>query len=157
MNLHWYIYIWAMSWENLFLPYANNKGTDKPACPRSLISAFGVRCLDSTVSSFYICNFVSLASFCGCTGWFESYLVANPEDRFSCEEAHLSHIMRKPDFWDAPRWKHKPVCSASEAAQMCRLICAFVVCIWHETDFLMTWPIRTPCFSNFKIHEYRTW
>ena len=34
---------WTMSGENLFLPYANSKGTD----PRSLISAFVVRCLDS--------------------------------------------------------------------------------------------------------------
>ena len=24
------IHIWASSWENLFLPYANNKGTDQP-------------------------------------------------------------------------------------------------------------------------------
>ena len=23
-------HIWASSWENLFLPYANNKGTDQP-------------------------------------------------------------------------------------------------------------------------------
>ena len=31
---------WAMSWENLFMPYANNKGADQPAHPHSLISAF---------------------------------------------------------------------------------------------------------------------
>ena len=29
------------------MPYANNKGTDQPAHPHSLISAFVVRCLDS--------------------------------------------------------------------------------------------------------------
>ena len=29
--------------------YANNKGTDQPADPRSLISAFVVHCLDSIV------------------------------------------------------------------------------------------------------------
>ena len=38
--------IWATSWENLYMPYANNKGADQPAHPRSLISAFVVRCLD---------------------------------------------------------------------------------------------------------------
>ena len=32
------------------MPYANNKGTDQPAQPRSLISAFVVRCLDSIIS-----------------------------------------------------------------------------------------------------------
>ena len=37
--------VWATSWENLFLPYANNKGADQPAHPRSLISAFVVRYL----------------------------------------------------------------------------------------------------------------
>ena len=41
---------WATSWENLFLPYANNKGADQPAHPRSLISTFIVRCLDSIIS-----------------------------------------------------------------------------------------------------------
>ena len=31
------------------MPYANNKGTDQPAHPRSLISAFVLRCLDSII------------------------------------------------------------------------------------------------------------
>ena len=35
------------------MPYANNKGADQPAHPRSLISTFVVRCLDNA-SSFYI-------------------------------------------------------------------------------------------------------
>ena len=41
---------WAMSWENLFMPYAKNKGADQPAHPRNLISAFVVHCLDSIIS-----------------------------------------------------------------------------------------------------------
>ena len=40
---------WATSWENMFMPYANNKGADQPAHPRSLISAFVVRCLDGII------------------------------------------------------------------------------------------------------------
>ena len=40
------------------MPYANNKGADQPAHPRSLISTFVVRCLDSM-----ICIKI-LASFC---------------------------------------------------------------------------------------------
>ena len=39
----------ASSRENLLLPYANNKGADQPAHPRSLISTFVVRCLDSII------------------------------------------------------------------------------------------------------------
>ena len=42
INRAWYI-LWATSWENLFLPYANNKAADQPAHARSLISAFVVR------------------------------------------------------------------------------------------------------------------
>ena len=38
--------------ENLFMPYANNKGADQPAHPRSLISAFVVRCLDRRIPLF---------------------------------------------------------------------------------------------------------
>ena len=71
----------ATSWENLFMPYANNKGADQPAHPRSLISAF-------VISSCYVLNFTTLASFCGRTDRFVSYLVANPEDSFSRDVAH---------------------------------------------------------------------
>ena len=35
--------------EMCLMPYANNKGADQPARPRSLISTFIVRCLDSTI------------------------------------------------------------------------------------------------------------
>ena len=46
---------WATSWENLFQPYENNKGADQPAHPRSLISAFVVRCLEQTeVGLFFV-------------------------------------------------------------------------------------------------------
>ena len=43
------IIIGAVSGENLFMPYANNKGTDQPVHLRSLISTFVVRCLDSII------------------------------------------------------------------------------------------------------------
>ena len=41
------IAIWATSWENMFLPYANNKAADQPVHVCSLISTFVVRYLDS--------------------------------------------------------------------------------------------------------------
>ena len=68
------------------MPYANNKGTDQG----SLISTFVDRCLESIISLVYISEISSLlASFCGCAGRFVSYLVANPEDKFSHDEAHI--------------------------------------------------------------------
>ena len=53
-----------------------HKGADQPAHPPSLISTFVVGYLDSIMSfnSFYIRNYKPVASFCGFTGRFESYL-----------------------------------------------------------------------------------
>ena len=62
----------ATSWENLLLPYANNKGTDQSAHPRSLINTFVVHCLDSImplvsiseISSLYLASLAAQAGFC---------------------------------------------------------------------------------------------
>ena len=35
--------------RNLFMLYTNKKGADQPAHPRSLISAFVIRCLDGII------------------------------------------------------------------------------------------------------------
>ena len=60
------------------MSYANNKGADQPAHPRSLISAFVVRCLGSIISLVSISEiFKTLASFCGCAGRFVSGLVGS--------------------------------------------------------------------------------
>ena len=71
--------IWASSWENLFMSYANNKDADQPAHPRSLISVFVIRCLASIIPVFAIISFKTLASLCSWADWFESYLVENPK------------------------------------------------------------------------------
>ena len=55
-----HLYMWATSWENLLMPYANNNGADQPAHPRSLISTFVVRCLDSIISLLAIAEISSL-------------------------------------------------------------------------------------------------
>ena len=87
---HLYLLSFEPRHENLFMSYADNKGADKPAHPRSLISAFVVRCLDSIIPLVSISpNFKPLSSFCSCTCRFESTLVTNPEDRFSRDETHL--------------------------------------------------------------------
>ena len=55
----WIGFIWATSWENLFMPYANNKGADQPVHLRSLISTFVVRYLHSIMSLVYISEIIS--------------------------------------------------------------------------------------------------
>ena len=69
------------------MSYANHKGADQKGAdhPRSQISAFVVRCLDSRIPILAICKVsrLKLASVA------ESYLVANPEDRFSRDVTHI--------------------------------------------------------------------
>ena len=70
--------------------YANNKGANQPAHPRSLISAFVVRCLDSVmplvsvtkISSLLLASVAEQASLS--LTWLET-----PEDTFSHDEAHI--------------------------------------------------------------------
>ena len=72
------------------MPYANNKGADQPAHPRSLISAFVVRCLYSVKSLVSVTKISSLmlASVAEQVSlsltWSET-----PEDTFSHDEAHI--------------------------------------------------------------------
>ena len=50
MHLFSYMYACEPGHEKMCLmPYANNKGEDQPAHPRSLVSAFVVRCSDRMV------------------------------------------------------------------------------------------------------------
>ena len=74
--------IWATSWQNLFMPYVNNKDADQPAHPCSLISTFIVHCLDSIIPILSKFKISRLASFWSRAGQFESYLAANPRRHF---------------------------------------------------------------------------
>ena len=72
------------------MSYANNKGADQPAHPRSLISAFVVRCLDSVMSLVSVTKILSpmLASVAEQASlsltWSQT-----PEDTFSHDEVHM--------------------------------------------------------------------
>ena len=75
------------------MQYANNKGADQPAHPRSLISTFFVRCLESIIhilakSKILRFTVVSVA---------EQTRLSLPEDRFSRDETHfLENITSMP-------------------------------------------------------------
>ena len=70
--------IWATSWENLFMPYANNKGasaqSDQSLCC-SLPRLYNTSACCSR-------NFKTLASLWSGAGWFESYLFETPKTGF---------------------------------------------------------------------------
>ena len=65
-----------------FFCICENKDADQRLC---------FRYMDSTIPllPIKIRNFKPPAIFCGCTAWFMSDLVGNPEDRFSHNEAHM--------------------------------------------------------------------
>ena len=83
------------------MPYVNNKGADQPAHLRSLISTFVVHCLNNIIPLVSISEIsgLYLASVVGQAGlsliWSQT-----SEDRFSCDVAQLSHVIRKPVFSD---------------------------------------------------------
>ena len=83
------INVWATLWEKLFMPYASNNGADQPPHPRSLIGAFIALCRDCIIPNFSKSKISNLASLCSWAGRFESYLVPNPKDRFSLDQAHM--------------------------------------------------------------------
>ena len=72
------------------MSYANNKGADQPAHPRSLISAFAFHCLDSVMTLVSVTKILCLmlASVAEQAGssltWSET-----PEDTFSHDEAQF--------------------------------------------------------------------
>ena len=76
------------------MSYANNKGADQPAHPRSLISALVVRCLDSVMSLVSVTKISSLmlASIAEQASlrltWSET-----PEDTFSHDDAQMNSIL----------------------------------------------------------------
>ena len=70
--------------------------TTRPRSPSASAQSdqrLSVCCLDSII----IQNFKTLASFCSWADWFESYLVANPEDTwaqvlFTSETTHIIYL-----------------------------------------------------------------
>ena len=76
--------------KSCLMSYANNKGAEQPAHPRSLISAFVIRCLDSVMSLVSVSKISSLmlastAEQAGlCLAWLETL-----EDTFCHIVAHV--------------------------------------------------------------------
>ena len=67
-----------------------NKDADQLCGNRTADQRLCFRYTDSTISLLPKSEkFKSLTIFCGCTAWFVSDLVGNPEDRFSHNEAQL--------------------------------------------------------------------
>ena len=85
------------------MSYANNKGADQPAHPRSLISAFVVRCLASVmslasvtkISSLLLASVAEQASLS--LTWSET-----PEDTFSHDGAHIIKCKKTSLFISFP-------------------------------------------------------
>ena len=115
------IHIWATSWESLFMPYANNKGTGQPAHPRSLISTFSIRCLGSiipilaNINSKFLRHWLGseagpLASEAKQAGLSLTWL-HNSKGRFSHDMSCMSLVKRKPAFALCKQQRRKSACA----------------------------------------------
>ena len=112
----YYLYIiWVMSWENLFMPYANNKGADQLAHPHSLISTFVVHCLYSLIPILAISKVLRLqvASEAEQAGLSLTWLETPGEVflRCSSNEPHCENTCLQDC-----ETRHKQAYSASEAS-----------------------------------------
>ena len=74
------------------MSYANNKGADQPARPRSLISAFVVRCLDSIMS---LVSVTKISSLMLASVPEQANLSVTWSETFSHDEAQLCCLKRK--------------------------------------------------------------
>ena len=91
------------------MSYANNKGADQPAHPRSLISAFVVRCLDSVIHVSLVSvtkiSSLMLASVAEQAGlsltWSET-----PEDTFSHDVLRGSNTSFALKKYAETSWKN---------------------------------------------------
>ena len=117
---------WATTWENLFLPYANNKGADQSVHLRSLISTFVVGYIDNIIPILAKSKISTLASFWSRPGRSESYLVENPEDRFSRDEAPLMDIV-----W----WSIHSICLPSLLKRLCYNFKKAIIRLKTKPDF----------------------
>ena len=88
-----FMIIWASTRENLSFGGCEQHRR-RPACAlgqsdqRLCYSCF----IKYNIEASYKRNFIFLASLCSWTGWLESHLVGNREDRFCREEAHTIHV-----------------------------------------------------------------
>ena len=78
----------ALSWENLCLAYANNKGASQFAQAHSLRSSFIVRWLIIIISS---CSFLASSKLFSRAKWFDGQKL-----RFSHDEGHIIIVSQVP-------------------------------------------------------------
>ena len=116
--------------KTCLMPYANNKGADQLAHPRSMISIFVFRCLDSLIWAATWQNQQN-----ECAPSYGSDQPGHPPTHFfvlSWGGSYVYDSILEPE--------HDKTCLRG---RMRRLICAFVVCIWHKTHFLI---VRLTCY-----------
>ena len=84
------MYLYEPGKKMCLMSYVNNKGADQPAHPRSLISAFVFRCLDSVMSIVSVTKISSLmlASVAAQAGLSLAFS-ETPEDTLSHGMAHI--------------------------------------------------------------------
>ena len=123
----------------------NTRTTKEQISLDRLIITFIFRCPDSIIH--LVSNPKFQPSFCGCAGWFVSYLVANSEDRVSLDEAHIlqSHFKRLCYFTIEPRHdKTNKVTVRLTKTQ----ISLGIRPVWSESSLCSQWVAKDPSFLH---------
>ena len=107
-------------------------------------------------SFFYIWNFKPLVVPCGCAGRFESYLVANPEDRFSGEEAHIYQYFLS--YWKNVKKMIWAVARQNLQNDVIRVCCTLGGCPgWSESSLgVQVILLVLSCCGSFRKYMYVT-
>ena len=93
----------------------------------------------------YIQNFKTLASFCSWAGRFESCLIANLEDRFSRDVAHIIHVLCKINLANKPPHdKTNKMTVRPAKTQISRGIRP----LWSESSLCAQWVAKDPSFLH---------
>ena len=137
--------IWATSCENLFMPYANNKGADQPAHPCSRISTFVIRCLDSIIPEVFISKISSLylAYVAAQAGWSLPWSQTPKTGFFSWGG---SFYCNGPKYSDRQVWANSVDPDLKEQSDWGLHFLPFCL---HHLDTICC--MKQPHFSNFRI------
>ena len=121
--------------EKTFMSYANNKCADQTSHPRSLISTFIVRCLDSLKLTYrcYIRNSKIQASLCSWAGQFKSYLEWSKIQKTGVLVTWLMFLqIQLRHGVDNRREQPCPVCHSNGCHAVCLLSGCLLLQVWQS-------------------------
>ena len=123
---------------------------------------FFVHCLDIIISLLAIAEISRLASLWSWAGRFESYLVKNPEDRFSRDEAQIGDqevvklclIMKQYTYWNLTFGLKEARKEPRPSASRNRIYIGESLCKWYKWAMFNLNQKQTTYWQNATYNQY---